>query len=166
MGYRVVTGYDVGDRYALETPRLVIVGMRRAASREPWVDEERLRADTESIRAQIPAEHLVEFHELLAEARQTYRLRDERGLYSDVWASGIARRGILAAGKRVAAAGRIHDAEHLVEATLEEMRSLLQSEGGPSADELAERFRYRQETKNSDAPPHLGPQAAPPPPMD
>ena len=166
VGYRVVTGYDVGDRYALETPRLVIVGMRRAASREPWVDEERLRADTESVRAQIPAEHLIEFHELLAEARETYRLRDERGLYSDVWAAGIARRGILAAGKRVAAASRIHDAEHLVEATLEEMRSLLQSEGGPSADELAERFRYRQETKNSDAPPHLGPQAAPPPPLD
>ncbi|MCZ6544422.1 MAG: PEP-utilizing enzyme, partial [Chloroflexi bacterium] len=166
VGYRVVSGYDIGDRYALETPKLVVEGMRRAASRAPWVDEKRLRADTESIRARIPAEHLIEFHELLAEARETYHLRDERGLYSDLWAAGIARRAILGAGKRVATAGRIHDAEHLIEASLDEMRALILGQGGPSSDALAERFRFRRETKNTDAPAHLGPPIGPPPPLD
>ena len=45
--------------------------------------------------------------ELLAEARHNYRLRDERGVYSDIWASGLMRRAALAAGRRLAARGRI-----------------------------------------------------------
>ena len=50
------------------------------------------------VRAQVPAAHQAEFDELLGEARLTYRLRDERGVYSDIWASGLMRRAALAAG--------------------------------------------------------------------
>ena len=42
-----------------------------------------------------------------------YRLRDERGVFSDIWASGLMRRAALAAGRRLAAKGRIRDAEPL-----------------------------------------------------
>ena len=57
----------------------------------------------------VPAAHQAEFDELLGEARLTYRLRDERGVYSDIWASGLMRRAALAAGRRVASRGRIDD---------------------------------------------------------
>ena len=47
---------------------------------------------------------VVEFDELLGEARTLYRLRDERGVYSDIWASGLMRRAVMSGGRRLAAA--------------------------------------------------------------
>ena len=52
------------------------------------------------VRSKVPEEHRAEFDELLGEARLMYRLRDERGVYSDIWASGLMRRAALAAGRR------------------------------------------------------------------
>ena len=59
------------------------------------------------MRDAVPARHRVAFDELLGEARTTYRLRDERGTYADLWAIGIMRRAILSAGRRLAAIGRL-----------------------------------------------------------
>jgi phosphohistidine swiveling domain-containing protein len=108
------------------------------------------------VRAKVPEEHRVQFDELLEEARITYKIRDERGVFSDIWASGIVRRAVLAAGHRLAARGRIHDAEHLVDADLGEMQALLLGTGGPSAGEIAERFALRTSLSAKDAPQHLG----------
>ena len=113
----------------------------------------------------MPEEHREEFDELLDEARLMYRIRDERGVFSDIWASGIMRRAVLAAGRRVAAAGRIHDAEHLVDADFEEICALVSGTDGPSADELAARAQYRASHTAKDAPPLLGPPPPPPPDM-
>ena len=111
----------------------------------------------------MPAEHRDEFDELLGEARLLYRLRDERGVYSDIWASGIMRRAALAAGRRAAAAGRIHEPVHFVDAGFEEMCALVSGSGGPSAEELAARAAYRAGHSAKDAPATLGPPAPPPP---
>jgi pyruvate,water dikinase len=92
-----------------------------------------------------------------------YRLRDERGVYSDIWASGIMRRAALAAGRRLAASGRIHAPEHLVDAGFDEMCALLEGADGPSADDLAARAEYRTTHTAKDAPKTLGPPAPPPP---
>src|SRR2546428_818971 len=73
---------------------------------------------------------------LLGEARLPYQLRDERGVYSDIWASGLMRRAVLAAGRRVASRGRIADPAHLVDASLAEMCALVIGSGGPAAGEL------------------------------
>ena len=43
------------------------------------------------VRERVPEEHRAFFDELLGEARLMYRLRDERGVYSDIWASGLMR---------------------------------------------------------------------------
>ena len=72
-----------------------------------------------------------------------YRIRDERGVFSDIWASGIARRAVLSAGRRLAETGRIGDAEHFIDAGFDEMCSMLSGAGGPSSEELASRFGYR-----------------------
>ena len=103
----------------------------------------------------------TEFDELLGEARLTYRLRDERGVYSDIWASGLMRRAVLAAGRRLAARGQITDPEHLVDATLGEMCALVSGSGGPSAEELVRRSEYRATHTAKEAPPVMG---TPPPP--
>jgi phosphohistidine swiveling domain-containing protein len=162
VGYRLLDGFDISGRYALELPDALLRAMR-AAVEGGAPEEANLEERIAEVRAQVPEEHRAEFDGLLEEARATYKVRDERGVFSDIWASGIMRRAVLAAGRRLAAAGRIHDAEHLVDADLGEMRALLLGTGGPSADELAERNRVRTSLSAKDVPQHLGDPPSPPP---
>jgi len=92
-----------------------------------------------------------------------YRIRDERGVFSDIWASGIARRAVLSAGRRLAAAGRIDETEHAADTGFDELCSMLQGHGGPSAEELAARSEYRLSHTAKEAPAVLGPAPEPPP---
>ena len=139
VAYRPLDGFDISEAGALELPDALLRAIRVAVSSEgtPTSDVD---AQTAAIREKVPEEHRAEFDELLGEARLMYRLRDERGIYSDNWASGLMRRAALAAGRRVAGRGRIRDPEHMVDATLDEMCALVTDSGGPSADELATRF--------------------------
>lgn len=162
VGYRPLDGFDISEPSALELPDALLRAIRVAVSarRLEASDVEDRIAD---VRSKVPEQHRSEFDELLGEARLTYRLRDERGIYSDIWASGLMRRAVLAGGRRLASRGRIRDAEHLVDAGLDEMRSLLADSVGPSADELAARFEYRVTHSAKDAPAVLGPPPPPPP---
>jgi pyruvate,water dikinase len=162
VGNRLLDGFDIAEPTALELPDQLLRAIRTAAAAD--VDDTDVDAHIAEVRAKVPAEHQEEFDELLGEARLLYRLRDERGVYSDIWASGIMRRAVLGAGRRVAAAGRIHAPEHLLDADLDEMTLLVQGTGGPSADELAARAEYRATHSAKDAPPTLG--TPPPPPPD
>ena len=127
---------------------------RRAAAGDP--DRRRRQArrtsDVEAqiaeIRGKVPEEHRDEFDELLGEARLIYRLRDERGVYSDIWASGIMRRAALAAGRRLAARGP-HRRARRTSSTPASTRCARSSRGsgGPSADELAARAAYRADAQ-------------------
>jgi rifampicin phosphotransferase len=119
--------------------------------------DDALAQRTAEARAAVPKPHRNAFDELLTEARTTHRLRDERGLFCDLWAEGITRRAILAAGKPLVENGRIGHPTDLVEAGYDEMRTLIQHSDGPPAEELAQRARYRAETSFADAPPILGP---------
>ena len=92
-------------------------------------DDSRLEEQTARVRELVAEDKRDDFDALLAEARLTYRLRDERGVFTDVWAAGIMRRGALVAGKRLEAQGRIDKAEHFLEASFEEMHALLREEG-------------------------------------
>ncbi|MEA2471903.1 MAG: rifampicin phosphotransferase, partial [Thermoleophilaceae bacterium] len=69
----------------------------------------------------------------------------------------------IAAGRRVAGRGRIHDPEHFVDAGFGEMLALVSGADGPSADELARRFTWRMTHNAKEAPASLGPPAPPPP---
>ena len=162
VGYRPLDGFDISEPGALELPDALLRAIRVAVpGRDLGTSEVEDRiAD---VRAKVPEQHRSEFDELLGEARLTYRLRDERGIYSDAWASGLMRRAVLAGGRRLADRGRIHDAEHLVDADVDEMRSLLSDSGGPSADELGARFEYRASHSAKDAPATLGPPPPSPP---
>jgi pyruvate,water dikinase len=161
-GYRLVDGFDISGRYALEVPDALLRAFRSsvAGTGAEGADVEDLVAD---VRREVPDEHRAQFNELLDEARLTYRIRDERGVYSDVWASGIMRRAALAAGRRLSERGLLHTPEHVVHAGVEEMVSLLTGSGGPSADELEARFEYQTTRTAKEAPQHLGDPPSPPP---
>jgi pyruvate,water dikinase len=157
VGYRLVNGLDVGEPYALEMPEVLVHALHAAAATAevaPAADRDGLIAE---IREQVPGKHRQEFDDFLAEARRVYRLRDERGIYCDIWAYGLARRAMLVAGDRLARAGRLGHATEFVEAGYQEMAALIQGTGGPPADELARRARYRAETTYAEVPPLLGP---------
>jgi pyruvate,water dikinase len=162
VGYRLLDGFDISGRYALELPDQLLRAIRSAVddAGADTVDVDEIIA---GVRDQVPPEHRAEFDELLGEARLMYRLRDERGVYSDIWASGIMRRAALAAGRRLAAKGSLNDPEHIVDADIAEMQALVLGTGGPTADELAHRYTDRTERTAKDAPAALGPDAPPPP---
>jgi phosphohistidine swiveling domain-containing protein len=162
VGCRPLDGFDISEPCALELPDALLRAIRGAVRgpERAYLDLEDRVAD---VRRSVPEEHRADFDELLAEARLTHHLRDERGIYSDIWASGLMRRAALAAGRRVAQRGRIHEPNHMVDAGLEEMCSLVARSEGPSADELAARARYRATHSAKEAPPFLGPLPEPPP---
>jgi pyruvate,water dikinase len=162
VGHRLVDGFDIAEPTALEMPDALLRSMRAFLSGDTQAYSD-IDAHTADVRARVPVEHQAQFDELLSEARGNYRLRDERGVYSDIWASGLMRRAVLAAGHRVAARGRIATPQHLLDASLDEMCALLTGSGGPSADELAARAAYRATYTAKDVPPLLGPPAPPPP---
>src|SRR6476659_375874 len=142
VGNRLIDGFDIAEPSALEMPDALLRAIRIALGGETQSASD-VDARIASVRAKVPAAHQAEFDELLGEARLMYRLRDERGVYSDIWASGLMRRAALAAGRRVATRGRIDASQHILEATLDEMSALVAGTGGPSNDELAKRADYR-----------------------
>jgi len=162
VGYRLLDGFDISGRYALELPDALVRAIR-AAAEGTAPEAADLDDQIADVRSKVPEEHRGEFDELLEEARITYKIRDERGVFSDIWASGIMRRAVLAAGRRLAERGRINDPEHLVDAGFDEMRALLTGTNGPSAEELAERHAWRTSHTAKDAPALLGPPPPPPP---
>jgi len=164
IGYRLLDGFDISGRYALEMPDALLRAIRAAVDAEgEATSEAEIEAQIAEIREKVPEEHREEFDGLVQEARLMYRIRDERGVYSDIWASGIMRRAAMAAGRRLAGKGRIQDPQHFVDASFEEMLALVMGTGGPSAEELAARYAWRNSHTAKDAPATLGPPPPPPP---
>ncbi len=162
VGYRIVDGFDIAEPSALEMPDVLLRAINVAVFGDDQGESD-VASRIAAVREQVPAQHVDNFDDLLAEARLTYRLRDERGVYSDIWAAGLMRRATLAAGRRLAVRGRIATDMHLLDADLDEMCALLTGKGGPSADELAGRAGYRSQHGAKDVPATLGTTAPPPP---
>jgi pyruvate,water dikinase len=164
VAYRLVSGYDISDKYALEMPDMLvgaIFGFADRADRE--ADFARRR---DALRAKVPEAHRAQFDELLEEARFIHRLRDERGMYNDSWGVGLVRRALLEAGRRLVAMGVLPDASLAINASHEEIVGLLEGAKQPSAEELRRRQTWRETKTLADAPPFLGPEPKGPPPAE
>jgi phosphohistidine swiveling domain-containing protein len=166
VGLNIIGGYDVADSHARELPELLVKIVRAAVATDETTRQAYAEQSISTLRERVPAQHRAEFDALLEEARLTYGLRDERVFYGDGLGMGVARRAILAAGERLRARGRLHDPRHLVDATEAEIIALLEGRSGPSADEIAERYRFRIETPLASAPANLGHPPSPPPPAE
>jgi len=162
VGNRLIDGFDIAEPTAIELPDALLRAIRTAVSGEAQ-DVSEVDARIAEVRAMVADAHRGEFDGLLGEARLTYRLRDERGVYSDIWAAGIMRRAALAAGRRVAHRDRLADPHLMLDASLDEMCALVAGTGGPPADELVSRAAYRAAYTAKDVPASLGPPAPPPP---
>ncbi len=165
VSYRLLDSLDSGEPMAIEVPEVLVQGIRHAVDSGASASNSLTAEEAERVREQVPAAHRDAFDELLGEVRVMSRLRDERGLYSDVWAGGIMRRALLAAGEKLVDEGRLAKAAHLIEGDYQEIRELI-SGGGPSGDDLAARANYRATARVADAPPFLGDPPSPPPPLD
>jgi rifampicin phosphotransferase len=166
VGLRILGGYDVADRHAREHPEMILNVIRASLNGDDTKRRAAAEQELARIRERVPEAHRTQFDDLLSEAQRVYRVRDERVFHGDTMATGLMRRAILAAGKRLASQGRAIDPEDLVDANPEEIVSLLQGRPGPSAAELAERARWRRETPITAAPATLGFEPSPPPPAD
>ena len=157
-------GYDVGDLTAGEMPEMLVEALLTAADGTgPRASNP---AAEEALRAKVPAEHRAAFDDKLAEARLVNRIRDERGVYADGWATGLARRAVLEVGRRLRDRGLLLDAEHAADLKIDELTSLLQGRGGPSPTEAAAHHEWRTTKTVADAPPFLTAMPGPPPPDD
>lgn len=161
---RPLDGFDLSYACGFELPDVLVRAISGAVEGrgQPARDEHAARL----IKERVPDSERQRFDELLSEARHVYRLRDERSIYSDIWAIGLLRRAVLAAGTRLAADGRIEEPSHLIDADITELRLLLNDGSGPSAGELAARARFRASHSVKDAPPVLGDTPMAPPPLD
>ncbi len=163
---RIATGYDFADVTIGEMPELLVENIRSAVNGKSVVSANDVAQRETTIREKVPPQHRAQFDELLGEARLTYRIRDERTYYNDMWSAGIARRAILEAGRRLAAKGKLHDAEHAVELTPDELKSMLRGGTDRTADQAAADAKFRMTHTFRDAPKFLGGTPAGPPPAD
>jgi pyruvate,water dikinase len=159
-------GYDLGDKAAGELPDTLVEALRTALA-GAWTVSPDDDSALQALRERVPAEHREDFDDRLAETRLVYRVRDERGVFSDGWAMGLCRRAMLELGRRLVARDLLTDPEHGVDLGADEARALLLGTGsGPSAEEVAGRFEWRTTTTTSDAPPFLRGMPPPPPPVE
>ena len=142
VGYRLVSGYDIADNYALEMPEMLvsaIFGNQDKADRKGDFAQRR-----DALRAKVPAARRTEFDGLLEEARFIHRLRDERGMYNDSWGTGLARRAMLEAGRRLVQRGVLPEASLAISASHDEIVHLLSGGKEPSVEELRRREVWRR----------------------
>lgn len=165
-GVRIATGYDLADLTLAEMPQLMIETIRAAVIGKSAQTVNDVQQRETALRDRVPPQHRDQFDDLLREARLTYRIRDERVYFNDMWSAGIARRAILEAGRRLVAQGRLHDAQHAVELTPDELVSVLGGGIGPDAEEAAAHAKFRTTHTTADAPPTIGGTPSAPPPAD
>jgi len=166
VGMRLVDGFDLTGLTLIESPALLLGKLAAAVAMGGPPDRSAVDALEAQVRAAVPEEHRGTFDELLAEARLTYRLRDERGVYSDMSSTGLSRLAVLELARRLVDAGRLHEREHLFEATPDELFGLAEGASGPSADELRQRAADRAIAASTFAPPLLGDPPSEPPPLE
>lgn len=166
VGYRVVSGFDLADQYALERPETLLNTLRSAV--EDGIETrsiDGLPAEFEPVRQEVPAAERDEFDERFEEARLTYRIRDERALLT-LTSQGLLRRALIEAGHRLADRGRLRDPEHVVDLEQAELVSALRGGPAPGPAEVAAHARYRQNHDASEAPDRLGPEPSNPIPIE
>lgn len=166
VGPRVIDGFDVVSPTQLERPELLLG--RIAAALSAGGDDARERSDAFAgeLRSQLTDEQQVIFDDLLADARAVYRLRDERGLCSEVTAIGLLRLAMLEAGRRLMAVGAVVDHEHVLDSTVDELTAFLSDPSTVDEAKLVERRERRLALSALGPPRYLGPPPPAPPPVE
>lgn len=164
--FRLLDGFDVTSPTIGERPEGLVGRLQTALDVDVDGALERSAALAADLRAAVPEEHREAFDDLLGEGRLVYRLRDERGLYSEISAIGLLRLALLDLGRRLQASDRVQEPEDVLEADADELRAMHAGADAPTAAELHARRVDRVERTLAGAPRHIGPPPPPPPPVD
>ena len=164
--FRVLDGFDVTNPTIGERPESIVGRLRAAMNVDHDASPKRADEFAAELREATPEGDRDAFDDLLREARLVYRLRDERGLYSDIPSIGLLRLGVLELGRRLAADGRISAADDLLEADLDEIDAIVGGDATPTADDLRLRGIERVALSHAGPPRYLGPPPPPHPPLD
>jgi rifampicin phosphotransferase len=165
-GFRLAAGFDLTNPTIGERPDILLDRIRNCLDHDRDAAKRRSEQIAEEIRGDVPEEHRAEFDDLLAEARLVYRLRDERGLYSDTAAAGLLRLALIELGRRLFERGRINFMYDTLDLKAEEIDAILDGSAEPTADELSARVAHRKTSSAEGAPRLLGPPPPEPPPVD
>lgn len=163
-GHMLIGGYCISEKTVQESPNVILARIVQAFS--PRAAEEFDKAMEQRIRNALPEADRDEFDRALADARLINRMRDERGVYNDIWGAGISRTAILEAGRRLQARGTLTDAGLALETSHEELIALMRGDATVTSGELQERLDWRMTKSIDDIPLALGDAAVPPPPFD
>jgi pyruvate,water dikinase len=112
----------------------------------------------------VPAARRTEFDGLLEEARFITACATS-AVYNDSWGTGLARRAMLEAGRRLVQRGVLPEASLAISASHDEVVHLLNGGKEPSVEELRRREVWRQTKTVAAAPPFLGAEPKGPPPV-
>jgi pyruvate,water dikinase len=153
VGYRTVDGWEPMNPYILESPGLLLDKIRHGMRRDYASLDVNL---VQEVRQRVPAAFQADFDELLDDARTNSRIKDERDLYCNIPMCGLLRRAVMEAGRRIADRGLIQTTEHVTEASIAEINDLLIDGRSDMAEELSERYAYRQRYSIDDIPESLG----------
>ena len=164
--YRLAAGFDLTNPTIGERPDVVLDRIRAGLDHDRNAAGVRADAVAAELRAAVPDEEQALFDDLLAEARLVYRLRDERGLYSDSAAVGLLRLALIELGRRLFESGRVNFMYDTLDLTSGEIDALLDGSSTPTGDELSARVATRKRLSAEGAPGLLGPPPPPPPPVD
>ncbi|WP_162142065.1 PEP-utilizing enzyme [Ilumatobacter coccineus] len=158
FGHRISTGYDVRDRTLAELPDVIVASIRAADTSAATADgaEQRGAAALALLVEQIAPVDRDEYVSLVDDARALYGLRDENGPITVQWPLGILRAALLECARRLVAAGRLDDHEHIFDASIDETLALLGGAAAPSPAELAERCAVRMSNADLEPPTVLG----------
>jgi rifampicin phosphotransferase len=100
--YRQVGGYDLTFYSGGEMPGMLASAIWRIIHDDLEQFQLKHARNIELAKKKLNPDKYEEWLELLEDAHKCHRLRDERSLYSDIWATGILRRALLEVGKRFA----------------------------------------------------------------
>jgi hypothetical protein len=182
-GWRLAGGYDLVTPAMIETPDFFLKTLYMGTQEDPNTAKAglaRVRKLADEWKSTLPEEKYAEFEEILDVGRRFFRMRDERGLATDLSGVGLCRRGILEGGRRLVDQGVIYRAEHLCVATKNEAIALLRGDLGslaekgvpvglveiPTPRELERRYEYIATADPNLIPRALGTPPPPPNPMD
>lgn len=178
-GWTLAGGYDLVTEAVIENPNFFLKTILQGVEEEKDLAEEsdkRFEASSAEWREALPEDKREEYDEILSVGRRFFRIRDERGLCTDLSGVGLCRRGILEGGRRLASANIINKKEHLTVATKNEALSLLTGDlrnlsidkigpiDVPTSNVLERRFLHIKNADPNSVPRALG--TPPPPPPD
>lgn len=158
-GWRVVTQYSPRGLALIEQPAVLLRAIAAAASTNGGPPP---AADVDAVRDRVPAAERARFDDLLADARACYGVRDDNVALTFMWPSGLVRRALLEAGRRLANRGLLHDASHVFALARSEIAAALAGDT-TIGDEAAARTAHIAAAEADGAPAQLGDDEGPPP---